>query len=148
MRKWFELNTEAIFKTTVLSAFILLTIYAVVFGCIILAETSLATACGNDILEEIYSLDNRYKVVVFRSDCGATTNIHTNASILRSSENITDLNRGNIFFADGILEIQVTWTNNRSIKITHPPTTPLTIDKMELSYGREFFEISYDTIHP
>ena len=61
------------------AAFIVLLAFAI-YGLSELGEN----LCGNEIIEEIKSPDNKYKLVIFQRDCGATTGFSTQISILKS----------------------------------------------------------------
>lgn len=55
--------------------------------------------CGNDIIAESLSPDKALKAVVFRRDCGATTDFSTQVSILAIEEQLEN-ESGNVFTAD------------------------------------------------
>jgi hypothetical protein len=42
--------------------------------------------CGNTILEEVQSPTGKYRAVIFRRDCGATTGCSTQVSVLNNGE--------------------------------------------------------------
>ncbi|HLO34360.1 MAG TPA: DUF5412 family protein [Anaerolineales bacterium] len=133
------------FKIVAISTIILAVVYAVLFGCGALFVNVFSVTCGNEILNEVYSPDRQYKVVIFRSDCGATTRLHTNASLLKADQNISDLSRGNIFSVSNVVEVQAKWSSNRSIKIRSTASETL-VENMRRNYDNEDFEISYQSI--
>lgn len=84
---------------------------------------------SNKVLEEYYSPDNRYKVVVFERDGGATTGFSTQVSIIPAKSSLGN-KAGNIFFADtnhgqapsgkgGGPEVRVTWVGNETVILSY-----------------------------
>lgn len=55
--------------------------------------------CINEVHQELVSPDGRKKIVVFSRNCGATTGINTQASVLGKSEKLPD-EAGNAFVVD------------------------------------------------
>lgn len=55
--------------------------------------------CGNEIYKESLSPDGKFKAVVFSRDCGATTGLSTQISILPVGDDL-DNEAGNIFVTD------------------------------------------------
>lgn len=133
------------FKATVISMIVLGVVYAVIFGCYSLLVGVLSTACGNEVLNEVYSPDNQYKAVTFQGSCGATTRLHTDISILRANQTISNLSHGNIYSSSDVVELQVIWSGNRKIEIKSTTSKPL-VEKMQFNYDNENFEISYRNI--
>lgn len=85
--------------------------------------------CGNKVLAEAVSPDQRLKVVVFQRDCGATTGFSTQVSIIGAQEALPNAS-GNVFTADdnrgavptsaaGGPVVQVQWASGRALVITH-----------------------------
>lgn len=81
----------------VLRGFLALSV--VVVATIIGLWLYLPSMCGNDVIEVFPSPDGAKKVVVFQRDCGATTGFSTQASLLSSSEALSNT-PGNVFAAD------------------------------------------------
>lgn len=54
---------------------------------------------NNNIIDEVYSPDNKYKAVIFDRDAGATTGFNTQISIISSKSSLPN-NPGNLFIAD------------------------------------------------
>jgi len=59
----------------------------------------IGSACKNSIIQELQSPNNIYKIVIFSRDCGATTGVSTQVSILKKNKNIKNKS-GNICVAD------------------------------------------------
>ena len=85
--------------------------------------------CGNQIVSEQQSPDNRMKIVLFQRDCGATTPFTTQISLLPIHERLRD-ESGNIFVADADHgkaprgewdgpDVKVRWQSNKTIQIEH-----------------------------
>lgn len=84
------------------------------------------TECGNQIVTEQLSPDEKYKFVVFVRDCGATTGFYTHVSILKSEEKLRDDESGNVLALDyfgeyinkyGGADAKVEWIADRKIGI-------------------------------
>lgn len=117
-------------------------IFVLTFGCCFTAYRIISLPCGNDVIDEIYSPDHQFKVVVFFSDCGATTKLHTNASILKANQRISNSTLGNIFIPDDT-DVQIIWKNDQTIQITYLSDTTALSQKIELQYSGKAFEIYY-----
>lgn len=85
--------------------------------------------CGNRVLGEASSLDQRHKAVVFQRDCGATTGFSTQVSVIGAQDALTN-ESGNVFTADsnhgavplsaaGGPVVQVRWVSRNALVITH-----------------------------
>ncbi len=85
--------------------------------------------CGNHVLAQYSSPNNKLKVVTFQRDCGATTSFSTQVSILPSA-NAIGKESGNIFVADtnhgeapadqsGGPEVQVNWLSDTHLQVQH-----------------------------
>ncbi|MES2568682.1 MAG: hypothetical protein V4710_01355 [Verrucomicrobiota bacterium] len=74
--------------------------------------------CGNDVLSEIVSPDGAHKAVIFRRDCGATTDYSTQISILPAHKPLPNQS-GDVFISD-FVTVQVTWSSVKSLVISYP----------------------------
>ena len=85
--------------------------------------------CGNTVLAETLSPDQRHKAVVFQRDCGATTGFSTQVSVIGAQDALPD-ESGNVFTADdnrgavptspaGGPVVQVRWSSGNAMVITH-----------------------------
>ena len=85
--------------------------------------------CGNQVLSEIPSPDQVYRVVTFQRDCGATTGFSTQVSVLKYAEKLPN-ESGNLFVADtdhgkapsgigGGPEVKISWVGSRSLLLIH-----------------------------
>lgn len=106
--------------------------------------------CGNDFIEAIPSPDGSKKVVVFQRDCGATTGLSTQASLLSRSEALSN-NSGNIFTSDanhgaassgrgGGPELRVVWRSPSTAAISYHPAVRIfkaesDVDGVKFSYS-------------
>jgi hypothetical protein len=92
-------------------------------------EKAFDDMCGNQLLSEVLSPDQVYRVVVFQRDCGATTGFSTQVSVLKAKETLPN-ESGNLFVADtdhgkapsgigGGPEIKISWVGSRSIHLVH-----------------------------
>jgi hypothetical protein len=85
--------------------------------------------CVNDAIVEVISPDQKIKAVVFRRNCGATTDFGTHVSITSTSQ-ILPKRSGNLFVADtdhgnapfgpdGSLKVEAVWRNTATLIIRH-----------------------------
>ena len=85
--------------------------------------------CGNEVLADVPAPDNRHRAVVFQRDCGATTGVSTQVSIIRGSRRLSN-EAGNTFVADADpsrpptgqdegLFVEARWTNGAQLNIYH-----------------------------
>ena len=56
-------------------------------------------SCKNQIVESYMSPDNKYEIILFLRDCGATTGFSTQVSIIETGNELPNKG-GNIFIAD------------------------------------------------
>jgi hypothetical protein len=86
--------------------------------------------CGNQIVTEVSSLDNKYKLVVFVRDCGATTGSSTQVSILRNDKDLREDESGNVLIVSdnyfgskrndfGGADVNVKWIASRKVLIKY-----------------------------
>lgn len=71
--------------------------------------------CGNKILQTQYSPNQKYKLVVFERNCGATTAFSYQVSILEKDRDLKNAT-GNIFIIDKNSVI-TNWVNDKLINI-------------------------------
>ena len=85
--------------------------------------------CGNRVLAEAVSPDQRLKAVVFQRDCGATTGFSTQVSVIAATDALPNAS-GNLFSADsnrgavpvsaaGRPVVQVRWASGRALVLAH-----------------------------
>lgn len=105
-------------------------------GCAVLAiiasllMSSLSLGmCANQVIKEVVSPDGKRKVVLFRRDCGATTDFSTQASVLTVGTSLPN-DGGNVFSADsnhgrapsgrgGGPALAVSWVGPNELVIEH-----------------------------
>lgn len=94
-----------------------------------LLSSSCDSGCANEILETVKSPDAHLQAVIFRRDCGATTDYSTQVSILSASAELANRS-GNVFVADtnhsrapeqegGGPKVKAEWLDNKSLKISY-----------------------------
>ena len=77
--------------------------------------------CGNAIYLNENAPGGRIKAVVFQRDCGATTGLSTQVSILPSGESLPN-ESGNTFIVDGYpddISIELSWISPSELVIHH-----------------------------
>lgn len=73
--------------------------------------------CGNEVTQTVASPSSAFKAVVFSRNCGATTGINTQVSVLRENEQLS--NEGaNTFIANGSVHLVVRWENDATLSIS------------------------------
>jgi len=75
----------------------------------------LGSDCVNEVHQELVSPDGRKKIVVFSRNCGATTGINTQASVIGKSDKLPD-EAGNAFVFDKG-SAQVSWKKDGGILV-------------------------------
>ncbi|MBK9705879.1 MAG: hypothetical protein IPO77_02385 [Acidobacteria bacterium] len=96
------------------------------WGCSFL---DLSGGCGNEIIKEIIAPDQKYKVIIFQRDCGATTGYSTQISFMPANEKLPN-KEGNIFSCDsdhgkapagpgGGPPVEVKWKEGNILEIIH-----------------------------
>ncbi len=109
--------------------------------------------CGNEIVRSLNSTNNKYKVVIFKRDCGATTGFSSQVSILNSNEELRN-ESGNLFISDcdhgkapraawGGPEIKMKWLNKDTLELAYHKDARIFLQKY--SY-KEIF-IKYEVIN-
>jgi hypothetical protein len=91
-------------------------------------DACFGSACGNTVLQDLPSPDNRRHAVVFTRDCGASTDFSTQVSVLTRARDATEA--GNVFIADtdhgripagrgGGPEVVAEWLDARTVRIRY-----------------------------
>jgi len=80
--------------------------------------------CANEVVSDVHSPDGKARAVVFRRDCGATTDFTLNVSILRATEPLTN-EGGNVFRSESDgkvppLEVKVIWRDSSHLLVSFP----------------------------
>jgi hypothetical protein len=74
--------------------------------------------CANTVIEEMFSPDNTWKVVIFERSCGSFTGNSTQISILKSDAQLQN-DAGNIYVAEGYPEgYFAEWLSDASVKVS------------------------------
>jgi hypothetical protein len=74
--------------------------------------------CGNTVLAESRSPDGQWKAIVFLRSCGATTDVSTQVSILRGSDDLPN-ESGNVCAVGVFPKVELQWQNERALIIRH-----------------------------
>jgi hypothetical protein len=74
--------------------------------------------CGNGIVAEVKSPNGKLKAVVFERNCGATTGVSTQISILPESEELAN-EVGNVCVVDVFPKVELRWAGNNELVIAH-----------------------------
>ena len=87
--------------------------------------------CGNTIIQTSVSPNQKYKLVLYQRDCGATTGFSSQISLLDNNEKL-DLedDSGNVYIANGYPDnFKIIWISNNSVIIKRPQTKTYKIKK-------------------
>ena len=107
--------------------------------------------CGNQVISETPSPDNKHKAVVFVRDCGATTGFSTQVSILKYDNKIRDDESGNILTTSdkyygqrinnvGGPDVKIKWMTNRKVILLFDKNVDTVLAENEFNG----IEITYD----
>jgi len=80
--------------------------------------------CDNEFIQSTTSPDNKWKVVLFQRDCGATTNFSSHIVVIKREQKFDpEQNIGKIFIADGTpTNFQIRWVDKRHLLVKAPQT--------------------------
>ena len=108
--------------------------------------------CGNQVVQELPSPGAPLVAVVFRRDCGATTAVSTQVSILARGATLQN-RAGNAFVADsnhgaapeaadGGPELRVEWAGAKNLRVVHDPRARVFQSKTHVNG----VDIDYETV--
>jgi hypothetical protein len=111
-------------------------LYAAFAACIVVCGCGV---CGNEVVSETKSPDEKLKVVVYEMNCGPSAGSSTQISILSSGEFLPS-GHGNLLGADdnnhavplgskGTIDIKVNWDSNSSLSISYPKNAQVFLKK-------------------
>lgn len=75
--------------------------------------------CGNEVYSEVLSPSSAHKVVVFKRDCGATTGLSTQVSIIGANDKLKN-ESGSIYITDGHprgVSPDIKWLSSSELRI-------------------------------
>jgi hypothetical protein len=83
--------------------------------------------CSNQELEEALSPDKKHHAIVFNRDCGATTALNVQVSLLPAAQRLE--NTGNVFIVDAgkstsasqSLNVHIMWINSKELTVSYTP---------------------------
>ena len=78
--------------------------------------------CANEVLDEVPSPDRNLKAVVFVRNCGATTGLSTQVSVLGIDE-VIENEPGNVFIIEPDGDVNAKWISASSLELEHPART-------------------------
>ena len=124
--------------------------YLVIFLFFSLTFLSCDSGCANEMLEVIKSPDGNLQAVIFRRDCGATTDYSTQVSIISANAKLPNKS-GNVFVADtdhgnapeqkgGGPKVKAEWLDNKSLRISYDPRGRVFLEEERLSRVRISYE--------
>jgi hypothetical protein len=85
--------------------------------------------CGNNVLLEVPSPDGQHKAAIFIRNCGATTSLSTQVSVLQVPSTIGSWHIGNTFIAEardapiglgGGPEVKASWVDGGILELQYP----------------------------
>ncbi len=138
--------------TGVLGTTTILITMLIIIGCgLVLWLFSGFPYCEIKISQEIYSPNGKYKVVVFRRDCGTIPNFETHISVIKSNATVTGNQRGNIFQVYGDPDkysIKVIWKDDQHIIIEHNVKSTPVVAKNKIGNIEIQYVENTEGIHP
>ncbi|EGO86242.2 DUF5412 domain-containing protein [Clostridium botulinum C] len=75
--------------------------------------------CKNNIVKEINTYDNNYRIVAFIREAGSTTTFSPQVSLIKIGENLNDSDIGNIFRGNKSKYIDIEWKNKNTLIIKY-----------------------------
>jgi len=87
------------------------------------AFPNMDSLCENNNLRETLSPDGQFKAVIFCRDCGATTAVSAQVSILPAGRKLPN-DGGNVFVANREPPIAVRWIDDHHLRISGDTRTP------------------------
>lgn len=91
----------------------------IVFLMCIVSIFSGCGICKNDIVKEINTYDNKYKIVAFIRTAGATTSFSPQVLLLKANKKLSDSDTGNIFRGNKSKYIDVQWKNENTLIVKY-----------------------------
>lgn len=95
--------------------------------------------CGNEQISEAVAPNGNLKAVIFRRDCGATTDYSVQVSIIPVKKPLAN-EGGNVFVASGEPKIVVRWIGDRHLTISGGGSSR--VFKAEKAFGN--IQVTYD----
>jgi hypothetical protein len=89
----------------------------VVGGCALFVDVAFSDLCVNDQVVEVFSPNGKLKAVVFRRNCGATTDYSTHVSIVPKKSDLPN-DPGNIFTGNHERLIEAKWIDDQRLTIS------------------------------
>lgn len=90
--------------------------------CILIGIVCVLSGCGickNDVVKEINTSDNKYKIVAFIRAGGATTAFSPQVSLIKANKKLSDSDTGNIFRGNKSKYIDIQWKNENTLIIKY-----------------------------
>lgn len=78
--------------------------------------SSCSDTCGNEQVTESWSPDRAHKFVVFVRNCGATTGLSTQASVLPAYQPLLN-EAGNLLVMDGTVDVEGAWQSATQLSV-------------------------------
>jgi hypothetical protein len=115
----------------------------IVFLAIIYSVFNSDEMCGTKLIKSEYSPNKQSKIIIFSQNCGAISDFSTQISIVESEYKLKENDIGNIFSADSdhhkanmngeIIELNVIWKNNDTVKIEYAENSRIFKNKKKLN---------------
>lgn len=115
------------------------TLLLILASPLILMFSALGPSCGNDQVEEVLSPNGRWKAVIFRRDCGATTDYSRQVSLLRGDKPLRN-EGGNILVVGDDAPLRARWADDGHLILWPAPPGKIFLRETE----KEGIRISYE----
>jgi hypothetical protein len=99
--------------------------------------------CTNEIKSEVESPDHQLKAVIFSRDCGATTDVSMQVSVISKNDTLPN-EAGNVFIEDSghgaarTMLVSAKWTGPRELLISHDPKARIFKSKLQMEVPAGF----------
>lgn len=114
----------------------IITILAVFMAGKYVLNTLFGDMCGNDIVQKVPSPNGEKVAYIFTRDCGATTSLSPQLSIINKNENLPNKS-GNTFRSDK--EFSIGWLSNIKLQVIYEKNS----ETYEMDKGVNGIEIDY-----
>jgi hypothetical protein len=82
-----------------------------------------AGLCANTVKRRVTAPDGRRDAILFIRDCGATTDLSPQVSILGAGKALRNV-AGNVFIAPHSVEVQLEWVSPDTLMVRYANTSP------------------------
>jgi hypothetical protein len=126
--------------------YITITLLFIILFFYLLLDYLFSGLCGNTIIQTSTSPNQKYKLVLYQRDCGATTGFSSQISLLDIDKKL-DLedDSGNIYIAKGYPDnFEIIWLSNNSVLIKRTLTETYKMKKKFSGISFKYVRLDYN----